>query len=255
MGEFFDFGGIIPNFLDLVPFWLNLVLRVVIAGFCGFIIGFERKTRSKEAGIRTHTILAIGAALFMIVSKYSFSDLVRVVYEGGQPTYQYYMGMSSTDASRVVAQAVTGIGFLGGGVIVYTKGSLHGLTTAAGIWATAGVGMMVGSGVGTLMVLGVITAFLIVGVHLVFRLPIKAFRTKSYHTVKIEFNVSDGAIDKIKSMFVTHKIANMKIEKKDGTLLGQVSIRTADDIEDEAWKSTVENAEFIRSIEYSEEEI
>ena len=255
MGDFFDFGGVIPNFLDSIPFWLNLVLRVVIAGFCGFIIGFERKTRSKEAGIRTHTILAIGAALFMIVSKYSFSDLVRVVYEGGQPTYQYYMGMSTTDASRVVAQAVTGIGFLGGGVIVYTKGSLHGLTTAAGIWATAGVGMMVGSGVGTLMVLGVVTSILIVCVHLVFRLPIRAFRTKSYHTVRIRFEVCDGALDKIKAMFVTRKISNMRIEKKDGILVGQVAIRTADDVKDKNWMSTIESADFIRSIEYSEEEV
>ena len=255
MGDFFDFGGVIPNFLDSIPFWLNLILRVVIAGFCGFIIGFERKTRSKEAGIRTHTILAIGAALFMIVSKYSFSDLVRVVYEGGQPTYQYYMGMSTTDASRVVAQAVTGIGFLGGGVIVYTKGSLHGLTTAAGIWATAGVGMMVGSGVGTLMVLGVVTSILIVCVHLVFRLPIRAFRTKSYHTVRIRFEVCDGALDKIKAMFVTRKISNMRIEKKDGILVGQVAIRTADDIKDKNWMSTIESADFIRSIEYSEEEV
>lgn len=255
MGDFFEFGGVIPNFLDSIPFWLNLVLRVVIAGFCGFIIGFERKTRSKEAGIRTHTILAIGAALFMIVSKYSFSDLVRVVYEGGQPTYQYYMGMSTTDASRVVAQAVTGIGFLGGGVIVYTKGSLHGLTTAAGIWATAGVGMMVGSGVGTLMVLGVVTSILIVCVHLVFRLPIRAFRTKSYHTVRIRFEVCDGALDKIKAMFVTRKISNMRIEKKDGILVGQVAIRTADDVKDKNWMSTIESADFIRSIEYSEEEV
>lgn len=255
MGDFFDFGGIIPNFLDSIPFWLNLVLRVVIAGFCGFIIGFERKTRSKEAGIRTHTILAIGAALFMIVSKYSFSDLVRVVYEGGQPTYQYYMGMSSTDASRVVAQAVTGIGFLGGGVIVYTKGSLHGLTTAAGIWATAGVGMMVGSGVGTLVVLGVVTAILIVCVHLVFRLPIKAFKTKSYHTVRIKYEVCEGALEKIKSMFVISRIANMKIEKKDGLLLGLVTVRTADEIKGRNWMSTIESLDFIRSIEYSEEEI
>ena len=255
MSEFFNYEGIVPNFLDSIPFWLNLVLRVLIAGVCGFIIGFERKTRSKEAGIRTHTILAIGAALFMIVSKYSFSDLVRVVYEGGQPTYQYYLGMSATDASRVVAQAVTGIGFLGGGVIVYTKGSLHGLTTAAGIWATAGVGMMVGSGVGTLIILGILTSVLIVCIHLVFRLPIRAFRTKSFHTVNIEFEMFDGAIDKVKNMFVTHKVANMKIEKTNGILLGQMSIRTSDDLEDEKWQNTVKNADFIRSIEYNEEEI
>ena len=142
------FTGLVPNFLSGLPFWLDLIIRIFLAGICGFIIGFERKTRSKEAGIRTHTLVAIGSALFMLISKYAFADL-DVAGKG-------IMGITGADASRVVSQAVTGIGFLGGGVIVYTKGSLHGLTTAAGIWATAAVGMMVGSGVGSLMVLGVV---------------------------------------------------------------------------------------------------
>ena len=103
-------------------------LRILIAAICGIVIGYERENRNKEAGIRTHAIVALGAALIMIVSKYGFSDI------------QNY------DASRVAAQIVSGIGFLGAGIIFIRNRAVSGLTTAAGIWATAGVGMAVGSG-------------------------------------------------------------------------------------------------------------
>ena len=103
-------------------------LRILTAAVCGIVIGYERENRNKEAGIRTHAIVALGAALIMIVSKYGFSDI------------QNY------DASRVAAQIVSGIGFLGAGIIFIRNRAVSGLTTAAGIWATAGVGMAVGSG-------------------------------------------------------------------------------------------------------------
>ena len=103
-------------------------LRILTAAACGLVIGYERENRNKEAGIRTHAIVALGAALIMIVSKYGFYDI------------QNY------DASRVAAQIVSGIGFLGAGIIFIRNRAVSGLTTAAGIWATAGVGMAVGSG-------------------------------------------------------------------------------------------------------------
>ena len=103
-------------------------LRILTAAVCGIVIGYERENRNKEAGIRTHAIVALGAALIMIVSKYGFSDI------------QNY------DASRVAAQIVSGIGFLGAGIIFIRNRAVSGLTTAAGIWATAGVGMAGGSG-------------------------------------------------------------------------------------------------------------
>lgn len=106
----------------------RLFLRIIVAGVFGGLIGYERKNRSKGAGMRTHAIVAMGAALMMIVSKYGFSDI---------PSY---------DASRVAAQIVSGIGFLGAGVIFVKNNSVSGLTTAAGMWATAGVGMAIGSG-------------------------------------------------------------------------------------------------------------
>ena len=138
-----------------LPPWVDVILRVVLAGICGFGIGFERKMRSKEAGIRTHTIVAMGSCLMMILSKYGFGDV-----------------QSTGDAARIVAQVVSGIGFLGGGIIVYTKGSLHGLTTAAGVWTTAGVGMAVGTGLTPMIILAGVVTLLVICTHLLFRLPI-----------------------------------------------------------------------------------
>lgn len=112
---------------DLV-FQTSLLFRIVIAGTFGYLIGYERKNRYKGAGMRTHAIVAMGAALMMVVSKYGFPDVAKF------------------DSSRIAAQIVSGIGFLGAGVIFVKNNSVSGLTTAAGIWATAGVGMAIGSG-------------------------------------------------------------------------------------------------------------
>ncbi|NLV50390.1 MAG: MgtC/SapB family protein [Clostridiales bacterium] len=112
---------------------LGVLLKLVAAGICGAIIGYERKSRLKEAGIRTHMLVAFGATLIMIVSKYGFSDVLRLNgYE--------------LDPSRVASQIVSGIGFLGAGMIFIKKQSINGLTTAAGIWTTAGIGMSIGAG-------------------------------------------------------------------------------------------------------------
>jgi putative Mg2+ transporter-C (MgtC) family protein len=116
---------------------LEYVLRLVISAACGMLIGFERKNRMKEAGIRTHMIVAIGSALMMIVSKYGFFDLAA---------YAQYSSLLKVDASRIASQIVTGIGFLGAGVIFVRNQNITGLTTAAGIWSTAGIGMAVGAG-------------------------------------------------------------------------------------------------------------
>ena len=119
-------SGLLGRF-DLV-YQGELLLRIVVAAVMGYLIGYERKNREKSAGMRTHSIVCMGAALIMIVSKYSFRDI---------PDY---------DASRVAAQIVSGVGFLGAGVIFIRNNAVSGLTTAAGIWATAGVGMAIGAG-------------------------------------------------------------------------------------------------------------
>ena len=123
------------------------LIRIIIACICGGVIGFERSRRFKDAGIRTHIILALGSALVMIISKYGFFDFVDHV-----------------DYSRVAANIVNGISFLCAGVIFVRSGSVKGLTTAAGIWATAGVGMAIGSG---MYFIGLACTLLIIIIQLV----------------------------------------------------------------------------------------
>lgn len=103
------------------------------------VIGVEREFRQKSAGLRTHTLVGVGAALFVLISKYGFSDVLQA-------------GRVAVDPSRVAAQIVTGIGFLGAGLIFVRRDSVRGLTTAAGVWVTAAVGAAAGAGLPVLAV-------------------------------------------------------------------------------------------------------
>lgn len=111
----------------------DFVLRLLVAGILGAIIGLDREYRAKEAGYRTHFLVSLGSALIMIVSQYGFQDIIKE-------------NSVSLDPSRVAAQVVSGIGFIGAGTIILQKQIVRGLTTAAGIWATAGIGLAVGAG-------------------------------------------------------------------------------------------------------------
>ena len=110
------------------------LLRLVIALFLGIMVGYERRNRHKEAGIKTHAIVAMGSALVMLISKYGFFDVAEY------------------DGSRIAAQIISGVGFLGAGIIFVKYSGISGLTTAAGVWAISGVGMAIGAG---LYILGI----------------------------------------------------------------------------------------------------
>ena len=143
---------------------LECFLRILMASLCGCMIGYERARRLKEAGVRTHCVVACGAALMMVVSKYGFSDIIQ--------NGVYLYGSDGVDASRIAAQVVTGVGFLGAGVIFRTGTSVKGLTTAAGIWATSAVGLAFGAG---LYLIGWLTTIFIVAIQfLMHRLNIGA---------------------------------------------------------------------------------
>ena len=132
----------------------ELILRIVSAALLGGLIGLEREIRAKEAGFRTHFLVAMGSALFMIVSAYGF--------EGVMTTAEHRW-----DVSRVAAQVVSGIGFIGAGTIIFRKSEnvVRGLTTAAGLWVTAAIGLACGGGLyvvsiaSTLLVLAGLEAF------------------------------------------------------------------------------------------------
>jgi putative Mg2+ transporter-C (MgtC) family protein len=111
--------------------------RQIVELFVAFgltaLIGMEREIQGKSAGLRTQTIVGTAAALILLVSKYGFMDVLQD-------------GLVVVDPSRVAAQIVSGIGFLGAGIIIFRRGSVHGLTTAAAVWESAGIGMAAGAG-------------------------------------------------------------------------------------------------------------
>ena len=126
------------------PFWSTegqgaLLLPAFLALFLSALIGVEREVRAKSAGLRTHTLVGLGSAVFMLVSKYGFGDLVD---QAGV----------SVDPSRIAAQVVSGIGFIGGGLIFVRRDIVRGLTTAATVWLAAAVGMAAGAGLPLLAV-------------------------------------------------------------------------------------------------------
>ena len=108
-------------------------LRLFLAGVMGILIGLEREYRAKEAGYRTHFLVALGSALMMIVSQYGFTEVLKA-------------DIVRLDPSRIAAQVVSGIGFIGAGTIILQKQIVRGLTTAAGIGATSGIGLAIGAG-------------------------------------------------------------------------------------------------------------
>ena len=117
----------------MIP-WSEILIRLAVAGALGSIIGSERQKHEWAAGLRTHMLVCIGAALIMIVSTYGFEDVLGK------------KGVA-LDPSRVAAQVVSGIGFLGAGTILFLRGEVvRGLTTAAGLWTVAAIGLAVGGG-------------------------------------------------------------------------------------------------------------
>jgi len=110
----------------MTPTIWNLILRILVAGLLGGLVGLERELRAKEAGVRTHFLVALGSGLLMVISQFGFTG--------------------SFDASRVAAQVVSGMGFIGAGTIIFQKNAVRGLTTAAGIWVAAAIGLACGGG-------------------------------------------------------------------------------------------------------------
>ena len=150
----------------------DYLIRVAVACLCGGLIGLERTKRLKEAGIRTHIIVALGATLIMVVSKYGFSDVMEA------------------DASRIASNVITGVSFLGAGVIFVRGGSVKGLTTAAGIWATAAIGLALGAGMYTVGILVTVLMILLqISLHKFLPADMQSSKelllviSRDYHTV------------------------------------------------------------------------
>ena len=213
--------------LKSTVFQSRILLDILLSAILGFCIGMERKMRSKEAGIRTHTIVCIGSALFMVISKYGFG--------------------SEADSARVAAQIVSGIGFIGAGMIVYRQHEVRGLTTAAGVWATAGIGMACGSG--NLYWIAIGATVIMILVQYVLHLPYPIFRTPKVYSIKIEFVQSTDENVRIKAMFSTDRFNKLIITRENGETLFSATLRTEKEYSATQLNEIMMQNPFIRSLE------
>lgn len=212
---------------------INLLFRMVVASFCGIAIGFERKNRAKEAGVRTHCIVACASALMMIISKYGFTDLVSGNALPGADV--------RLDPSRMAQGIVTGVGFLGAGMIYFQRGSIKGLTTAAGIWATSGIGMALGAG---MYEVGIVTTGFILLAQYLLHTKKKFMENHKTKILKIHSVNCEHYKDSISSMLSQKKIviSDISISKNDDkTLEYTLCIEIPDGVDEE---------ELIMSIDY-----
>ncbi len=184
---------------------LIFLVKLAAAGLCGAVIGYERKNRLKEAGIRTHMLVAIGSALIMLISQYGFVDLIKA------NGYNF-------DPARIAAQIVTGIGFLGAGTIFVKKQSINGLTTAAGIWATAGIGMAMAAG---MYIAGAIATVLVFIVQVLLHRNFKMLKLPMTKQVIIKADCNGSAIAYIRKKFDEYKIeiVELKADKAENGLM------------------------------------
>lgn len=143
-------------FVSDIKLIIELILRLMIATVLGGLVGLERKRRKKEAGIRTHAMVALGSAIFTIASKYGFLDIV-------------FLDGANVDVSRVAANVVTGVCFLGAGMIFVKSKSITGLTTAAGIWAVSAIGLAIGCG---MYAVGIASALVILSIQFILYQPL-----------------------------------------------------------------------------------
>ena len=214
------------------------MLRLAVACLCGACVGFERSRRFKDAGVRTHVMVTLGAALIMVVSKYGFQDIPA-------------LEMMKVDASRVASNVVTGVGFLGAGVIFFKGTSIKGLTTAAGIWTTAGIGLALGAG---MYFIGIASAVIMIIAQFFLHRILKSVDSYSTSEMSVSLQNEPGVIDTFKNQLEKENlvIQACKIIKnaEDGTVTLKATVRMPHDMEFEDVVRIVESNNKIKSIEF-----
>ena len=205
----------------------KLLFSLLLAAILGFCIGLERKFRAKEAGIRTHTIVCFGSALMMLISIYGFGD-------------------GDADPARIAAQIVAGVGFLGAGIIVYRKNEVHGLTTAAGVWTTAGIGMACGGG---LYWLAMGATSLLIFFQWLFHRNWKIFKPKKHYIVRIVFDQKTDEREQIKRMFETDRYNSLVIDREGDKLVYHAKLYTDIEYSSSQLNDIIEKHPFIHTLE------
>ena len=181
----------------------NFILRIFVAGLLGGLIGFEREFRAKEAGVRTHFIVALGSALFMVISQYAFAGRF--------------------DAARVAAQVVSGIGFIGAGVIIFQKNVIRGITTAAGLWVAAAIGLSCGAEMYSVAIAATVMTILV--------LETMHFITRTHGEKELSVTLSPVSNEELTEVMKTLKDKGAEVESftlTDGVALFELKIKQKD---------------------------
>ncbi|KRN74988.1 hypothetical protein IV73_GL000745 [Weissella kandleri] len=201
---------------------IDFIIKLLLAVILGIFIGLERQTRFKSAGVRTHALVSLGGALVMIISKYGFMNILNI-------------NNIALDPSRIAAQVVSGIGFLGAGLII-VKGdkflSVSGLTTAAGVWVTSGIGMAVGADMYSLAIGGTI-------IIIIMQLILYKFKDFNLHTIyhirmtsSIEDDQVNEYLNQIRSNEFSPVIDVIKLEHNQISTELTVVLSNSDDLID-----------------------
>lgn len=184
-----DFSYIIDQINSTEVNLIGAFYKLLLSGFLGSIIGVERKHKGQHAGIRTISLISMGATIAMLVSIY---------------IPQVYMGLKNGDPGRIAAQVVSGIGFLGAGAIIQSKGSVRGLTTAAVIWVTAMIGLAVGSG---MYLIATFTALLVLFVLAILEKYEKRLRMNwETKIIRLKLGTMQDDLTPYKEIFKKHDI-------------------------------------------------
>jgi putative Mg2+ transporter-C (MgtC) family protein len=197
----------------------EIVLRIFLAALLGAILGFEREIHGRPAGIRTYLILCMGSALFMIISEY-----LMIRFQGLPPG-----AVIQVDPGRIAAQAVTGIGFLGAGVIMRSKDNVKGLTTAACVWVACAIGLAIGAG---FYVFGALVTFITVLALVAIKAWEKRLPKDWFKEITIIAEDVPALLKHVRSIIVRHnyEILNSGIakdlEKRELTATFELRVRT-----------------------------
>ncbi|MBO6068249.1 MAG: MgtC/SapB family protein [Bacteroidales bacterium] len=200
----------------------ELIIRVIVGGILGGIIGFEREKRAKEAGFRTHFLVALGSTLITVISAYGFDKVADLI-----PIARY-------DPARLAAQIVSGIGFIGAGLIIFQKNVIHGLTTAAGLWVTAAIGIACGVGHYELAV--ITTIMVLIALELALAVDDKLNKRQ------LSITMTSADKEKIKSI--------VDSVKADGVVIRSYDLELLDEGQGKTYKATVELS--TKRIDYEE---
>ncbi len=223
--------------LESIASQYELYIRLLLACLCGAVIGFERSVRRKDAGIKTHVILALGSALTMIISQYGFLNL-------------NLSGELKADVSRIASNILTSVSFLCAGVIFVRGASVKGLTTATGIWTTASIGMAAGAG---MYAITVFVTCLVIVIHLLL-VKISA-KIETHYYVDVELKVSESVtvenVVKSLSDITNATPSSIKLTKVNGENIYKVNFNIEHTVNESELMQKISENEYVSHVSWT----